>query len=252
VRVGELNLGRLNMALPSFGYSEGSKFDLVALIGLGPSSQNSSNFGAASTLLEAVDRKGFLDEQVFGLYLPEDEEGHLILGGVDADHIASEFTWIPAITPTPELGGWIVELESITVGGENLGIATNKLLLRSGVNILAGPRKEVEKLRSMLSTNEYLVSENGDFVAPCDKIRTLGISLGGMMVNLEAEELTSSRDPDSATHEDCTIPLHALDDWENQLWAIGDSLFHKYYAQFDWANLRVGLATAKKSSDNLV
>jgi len=234
------------MALPNFTFAEvndtsglrnwaGMPFDGVLGLGFPELAVR-----GVPTVMQALVQSGQLAEPVFGFYLGDQQEGQLVLGGVDASHVASEFTFADVTHP----GYWSVALDSVKVGDFMTLSATPTAIVDSGTSLLAGPSEEVEVLALMLGAK----SIKGMYVIRCNHhLPAMAFTLGGRDFFLEKEDLVTQK-----IGHLCVLGIQAIA-LPQRMWILGDVFMRKYYVQFDWGQKRVGFALAATAQNtNLV
>jgi len=207
------------------GYSS-SNFD--GILGLG--FQSISQGGVPTVMAELV-KSGQLDEPIFGFYLPKGAPGQLVFGGVDPDHIASEFNFVD-LTSTSY---WALSLDGVKLGDFLNCSATKTAIVDSGTSLLAGPPQEVHALATLMGAT----LSSGMYIVDCAaSVPSLSFTLGGKDYVLEKEELIVSQ-----VSGYCLLGLQGIK-MREPTWILGDVFMQKYYVQFDWGKKRVGFASA--------
>lgn len=207
-------------------YSE-SNFD--GILGLG---FQSISEGGVPTVIAELAKSGQLDEPVFGFYLPKGQAGQLVLGGVDPDHITSEFNFVN-LTNT---SFWELSLDSIKLGDFLNMSATKIAIVDSGTSLLAGPSQEVHALATLMGATSV---PSGMYIIDCDApMPSLTFTLGDKDYVLEKEDLIVGEESGY-----CMLGFQTIH-MRTPTWILGDIFMRKYYVQFDWGNKRVGFASA--------
>eukprot|EP00438_Fugacium_kawagutii_P011972 Skav208812 [mRNA] locus=scaffold349:239838:241031:- [translate_table: standard] len=194
-----------------------------------------------------------LKKSVFGFYLGDNEDGQLVLGGVDDRHYQGEFHFMPVVSTVC----WQVMLDNIKVGDAavkptqlrgasdpryQMKLANSKhAIIDSGASMLVGPNTEVQAIASMLGANMM----GHLWVIDCDTKMKLTFQLNGKDFELEGDDLVLERQGNL-----CLLGLQAADGFTPH-WVLGNVFMRKFYVQFDWQDRRIGLATAKHSERRL-
>jgi len=221
-----------------------SSFD--GILGLG--------FGALSvdgvpTVMQALNASGQLKELVFGFYHGTDEEGQLVLGGVDPQHYIGNFSFVPVISAAY----WQVALGSIKLRANAMepwataASNTTSAIVDSGTSLLVGPVAEVGSIAALLGATftQNLWVTNCSAGSP-----GIAFVLGDLEYAIQGEDLVIEREGDV-----CRLGIQGSDVAADH-WILGDVFMRKYYVQFDWGNRRVGFAqsssAARRLSDSVV
>jgi len=188
---------------------------------------------------------GKIAKAEFAFYLAKDATaspgGELTLGGVDSKYYTGDFTYTPVTIP----GYWQFGVQSLTVGGTS--VATNlKAIADTGTSLLTGPKTAVASLVKMIP-GLTPVPLTGEYTADCSKIEqmpTLTFTIEGKTFELTGQDYIFK--VSSGGETECLLGLEGLDvpAPRGPLWILGDVFLRKYYTVFDYANSRLGFATA--------
>jgi len=185
-----------------------------------------------------------LDEPVFGFYLGDNEEGQLVIGGVDAQHYTGNFSFLPVVSP----GFWEVPLESVSVyTGANKTMSlfhTSRVIVDSGTSALVGPKDDLEAIAAMLKAFRFPQLGSEIYVADCEDLvgRSVAFVLGDREYTLDSEDLVVAQEGPL-----CALALQPMP-MQRKVWILGDAFMRKNYVLFDWGRKRVGLATASRAT----
>jgi len=198
------------------------------------------------TFLEALFTRGKINSMVFGFYVGQNEPGQLVIGGVDPDHIASEFDWVPVTKPL----WWTIELDEIRANGKRPARMGLEAIVDSGTALISGPSSQITTLMNLLGATKYTPEEVPDmdlFKAPCSEVPNMSVTftIGGKDYTLVGEDLVVQRLDGGFC--DLGFSTAAEDEW-----TLGDVFMRKFYVQFDFGRKRLGFALAKREGDNLV
>lgn len=196
--------------------------------------------------MQALMNSRQLKKPVFGFYLGDNEDGQLVLGGVDEQHYEGQFHFMPVVSTAY----WQVMLENIKVGDAALkpaqlrGSASTAYLMKlanskhaiidSGTSMLVGPKAEVHAIANMLGAS--LMGQL--WVIDCQTKMRLSFQLGGQEFELVGDDLILERQGNL-----CLLGLQSSDGFTPH-WVLGNVFMRKFYVQFDWQERRIGLATA--------
>jgi hypothetical protein len=198
--------------------------------------------GPYPTVLEAMVNSGQLAEPVFGFYLGNETAGEIVFGGVDPDHVASDFTFVDVTEGQLGAGLWTVPLEGVKVGSAMMPGTSATAVIDSGTSLLVGPTEDVDAIARMLGATKYL-DFPGVWQMPCNSTAlTVAFTIGGRDFILTAEDMIVLRSSDV-----CYLGLSRGSDGQvqvGQTWVLGDVFMRKFYVQFDFFRRRVGLAVA--------
>lgn len=181
--------------------------------------------------------QGMVESGEFAFFLgnANEEEGELLLGGVDPAHYTGEFTYVPLLAATY----WEITLDGVTVDGTSMLPTSGKAIVDSGTSLLTGPSEQVAKIASILGAKEVIA---GEYFMKCDmNAPDIVFNIDGKDYNLSPVDYLI---PDGNI---CLLGMMGLDIPEptGPLWILGDVFMRKYYTVFDQTNERVGFALAK-------
>jgi len=217
------------------GYRLG-KFDGILGLGWGGISVD-----GVQTPLEALVASKQLDENAFAFTLGDNEDGELVLGGVDTAAYTGDFEYVPLSSETY----WEVKLDGVKVGGNAMTTAV-KAIVDSGTSLLAGPKDEVTKIAAAVGAK---ASIGGEFSIDCDATADdIEFVLNGKTYALKLADYVLN------SGGQCIFGMMGIDipAPNGPLWILGDVFMRKYYVKFDIDGKQIGLATAAKKSDALL
>merc|ERR1712050_743751 len=223
-----------NTAGMGIGYRLG-KFD--GICGLG---WESISVGHVKTPIQALVDSKQLGEPVFAFYLGNNQPGELIFGGVDTAHYTGDFAYVPLKSQSY----WEVALDGVKLNGESASSCPTAIV-DSGTSLLAGPKADVQAIATKLGAKSVLGKE---WSIDCSKKYSMTFTVGGKDYILENEDLVIS------SGGQCILGLMGIDipAPRGPLWILGDIFMRKYYVKFDVGQSRIGIATAKASTANIV
>jgi len=185
----------------------------------------------------------------FGVWLSKNPSGtvggEIVFGGTDNTKYTGSFNYVPLTSETY----WEFQMGSILLGGVNTGYCANcNAIADTGTSLIAGPTASISALNTKLGA----ITINGEGIFPsCSVISTLpNVTI---VINKVSYVLTP---------EDYVLQVTALGKTEclsgfmgidipapiGPLWIMGDVFISTYYTLFDFANNRLGFATAIQSS----
>jgi len=214
------------------------KFD--GILGLG---FDSISVGRVPTVMSALLASKQLDEPVFGFFLGNNAVGELEFGGVDSKHYTGDFTYVPLKSATY----WEVELDGVKLGSDSMS-TTKKAIIDSGTSLLAGPTAEVNAIAAKLGATS--VAGGKAWGVNCSQeLPDFIFTVGGKDWVLKKADLILQQSGST-----CILGLQGIDipAPNGPLWIMGDVFMRKYYCKFDWAQKRVGIATAASVSDTVI
>lgn len=184
-----------------------------------------------------IDQK-IISNPVFSFLLgtKNDEEGELLLGGIDDKAYSGNIVYQNLTT----LGYWQVDAQEFQANSKS--IAKNQaVIIDSGTSLIAGPEKAVGDFAAEIGAIGFM----GKYMVQCDTPFTLKVTIGGTEYTLDNHDLTLP-----ITGQYCLLAMMGIDvpPPRGPLWILGDVFMRKYYTIFDWGQKRMGFALAKKSS----
>eukprot|EP00756_Hemistasia_phaeocysticola_P024646 Hpha_TRINITY_DN15959_c2_g9::TRINITY_DN15959_c2_g9_i2::g.70625::m.70625/K01379/CTSD; cathepsin D len=193
---------------------------------------------------------GAVEEPVFSFWLsgtPGKNAGELTLGGVDANHFDGEMQYIPV----SQEGYWQVSADSMSVGGKPIKTGF-EAVVDTGTSLIALPLLEAIEINSKLGCLN--IGIECEFINPVTNTSTcpdpstipsFDIVIGGKTFTLAGEDLLLKIS--EAGQDICVSGIMGFPGkLPNNIGIIlGDVFLRKYYASFDVAQKRVGLALAK-------
>ncbi|KAJ3045082.1 Vacuolar protease A [Rhizophlyctis rosea] len=185
-----------------------------------------------------------IDEPIFGAYFGDNNDGgdggEISFGGVNEDHFKGEITWAPIIRK----GYWEVEMQNVTLGGQNIGVKTHRAAIDTGTSLCAIPTAEADAINKRIGGKK---NAQGQYTVECDTIPnlpTLTFTFGGKTFDLAAEEYILK--VGGLGGEQCVSGFMGLDipAPAGPLWIVGDVFLRRYYTVYDLGKNRVGFAEA--------
>jgi len=191
----------------------------------------------------------------FGVYLArsDTQPSELCLGGHDEKRMSGELRW--ADVTRPDLGYWLLRLQSVRIGNESLPLCQTGDCLAvadTGTSLLGVPEQVSKKMNWLLARR---ASDNGEHV-DCRDVPGPDITLdfgGGLELTLTPEDysrpagLRVVSNDTGASQLICRaqiLPVSKTEPLGSKVWLLGEPVLRKYYSVFDWAGRRIGFAPA--------
>ncbi|KAJ7855976.1 acid protease [Mycena olivaceomarginata] len=174
---------------------------------------------------------------VFGVKLAE-TGSELFLGGVDTALFTGAFRNVSLI----EEDFYALNLQALDVGNRAVATATGvTAIVDTGTTLLIGDEQGVEILYSSIpgAKDASAVIGPGFFTVPCNRIPTVGITLGNQIFNVAPAIFNLGL----LEGNDCVGGVVSLAGVP--FWVLGDIFLRNFYTVFDQGNARVGFATPR-------
>ncbi|KAJ7366596.1 acid protease [Mycena albidolilacea] len=174
---------------------------------------------------------------VFGVKLAE-TGSELFLGGVDTALFTGAFRNVSLI----EEDFYALNLQALDVGNRAVATATGvTAIVDTGTTLLIGDEQGVEILYSSIpgAKDASAIIGPGFFTVPCNRIPTVGITLGNQIFNVAPAIFNLGL----LEGNDCVGGVVSLAGVP--FWVLGDIFLRNFYTVFDQGNARVGFATPR-------
>lgn len=237
VSIGDVNVPQQQFAEVTDASGLGLAFLIGKFDGILGLAFPSISVDGTKTVFQNMVEQGSVDDAVFSFYLTKqaDQDGELVVGGIDKDHFEGELSWVPVTSKTY----WATDLTAMTVNGAEV-TKVPMAIIDSGTSLIAGPSADVAKLADTIGATKL---RSNQYTVDCSKISSLpdlDITLGDKTYSLTGEEYTIS------ASGLCLFAVMGLDLPSGQeLWILGDVFMKKYYTVFDYGQSRLGFALAK-------
>ncbi|KZP00003.1 aspartic peptidase A1 [Calocera viscosa TUFC12733] len=234
--IGDLQVQKLDFAEatkePGLAFALG-RFDGI----LGLAYDTISVLHMTPVFYEMVNQK-LLEEPVFAFRLGSSEEdgGEATFGGIDESAYTGKIDYVPL----RRKGYWEIELEKISLGGEDLELENTGAAIDTGTSLIALPSDIAEMINKEIGATK---SWNNQYTVECSTVDSLpelvfyfngkAYPLSGKDYILEAQGTCIS----AFTGLDIPPPL-------GPIWIVGDVFLRKYYSIYDLGRNAVGLAKA--------
>jgi len=188
-------------------------------------------------------KQGLVKEQSFAFWLSSNpvgqNGGELTLGGVDPKRYTGQFTYAPLISDTY----WEFRMDDIRIGSNSLNFCKNnscRAIADTGTSLIAGPYNDIVYLNERLGCIVF----NGECIfTSCNltaNLPNIEIVVSNKVFNLTPQQYILN---DGGLCISGFVGLQ-LPPQIGPLYILGDVFIRNYYTQFDFANKRVGFATA--------
>ncbi|KAK2599140.1 aspartic proteinase precursor [Conoideocrella luteorostrata] len=178
-----------------------------------------------------------LDKPIFSFYLTMSNRGsEVIFGGTNKNHYTGKIQYLPI----RRKGFWEVEISSVTIHNDSMGMVTGAVF-DTGTSFIATPRAIADSLNQKIGAIEY----QGVYTVDCAKISTypdVTFSLAGFNFSLSARDYIFETPTPSGNASACVSSFIGLD---SPLFILGSPFLRAYYSVYDLGENAVGLAPAK-------
>ncbi|KAJ7198488.1 acid protease [Mycena pura] len=174
---------------------------------------------------------------VFGVRLA-DTGSELLLGGVDTAKFTGAFRNVSLISED----FYALNLQALDVSSQTVATANGvTAIVDTGTTLLLGDPVGVEILYSAIpgAKDASAILGDGFFTVPCNRIPTVGITLGNQIFNVAPTIFNLGL----LEGNDCVGGVVGSDGIP--FWVLGDIFLRNFYAVFDQGNARVGFATPR-------
>eukprot|EP00929_Paragymnodinium_shiwhaense_P009700 TRINITY_DN11396_c0_g2_i1.p1 TRINITY_DN11396_c0_g2~~TRINITY_DN11396_c0_g2_i1.p1 ORF type:complete len:468 (+),score=126.01 TRINITY_DN11396_c0_g2_i1:215-1618(+) len=208
----------------------------------------------------------------FGVYMAHNERGGesvITFGGSDASKTTSEVKWTPVIND--ELGYWMVQIESVWIGDEELTDCANfgcKAIVDTGTSLMGVPKSSAAAMHKKLTRpvpEDVLAASKPDGTdVDCRQVAAAPVHFkmaDGFVLTLNTEDYTRpaafnmtvpanvTADPEAKPEKKLfcralllPVDMRALLGPGVFIW--GEPVLRKYYTVYDWGAKKVGFADA--------
>jgi len=183
------------------------------------------------TLFGSLCDNGKLDACVFSFNLKNDEDGELLIGGIDESAYTGEISYVPLKAENY----WEIALDGVQVDGEDMTNCTTAIV-DSGTSLLTGPTADIEALAKKVGAHSFIA---GEYIMSCNSDSPdIDFVINGQTYSFSLDEYTIKDGPI------CLFAAMGLDipSPAGPLWILGDVFMRKYYSIFDRDNSQVGFA----------
>jgi saccharopepsin len=242
-----VGLGGLSIK-QSFGMSltEDDTFDQGATDGLiGMAFESISSENVTTPFDNLVQQHGL--DPVFSFFFNfaanGGQGGELTLGGYDS----SEFTGDIQYSPLTNRTYWNIELQSVSVNGQDSGIQSQDAAIDTGTTLIVVPDSDAQAVNQLIGA-QAVEGQDGVYSIDCstDGLPDVTLTFGGNKFSVPAAAYVFSNGDGT-----CMSGFAGMGDIGLNLWIVGDVFLRNYYSVFDSGNNQVGFAPlASKSSDD--
>jgi len=185
--------------------------------------------------------QGLVDEYVFSFWMSKNpnatEGGELVFGGSNPARYTGPMTYVPVTRQTY----WEVYLQGLTVGTTTISTGC-KAIIDSGTSLITGPTEDIAQLNKLLGCRE--LGNTGECIwVKCpdlSKLPVITFTMGDTKYSLKGSEYVLNMEGE------CISGFMGMDisPPTGPLYIIGDVFQSTFYTTYDYANLRIGFATA--------
>mmetsp|Transcript_53304 Transcript_53304/g.149674 ORF Transcript_53304/g.149674 Transcript_53304/m.149674 type:complete len:353 (-) Transcript_53304:109-1167(-) len=184
-------------------------------------------------LLEAMVAAGAIEKPVFSVVFGRGKPGYLSLGSTgNLDRYEGD----PRYVGLDSSKGWSVPLEALWIGDDYCDFDARRAAFDPAMSPITGPPSTVERFHREWQAERRA----GMVVVPCDKDGpALSFRFDGRDYTLEKDDLITKWKSLCLLNVDKAART-------TDTWTLSEPFFRKYYAIFDAAERRVGLAKARR------
>mmetsp|Transcript_7992 Transcript_7992/g.18398 ORF Transcript_7992/g.18398 Transcript_7992/m.18398 type:complete len:495 (-) Transcript_7992:23-1507(-) len=231
------------------------QFDGVLGLGFGSLALN-PHFSIFSQMVDGLSEM----KPVFSVILARTDEGQsaISFGGHDTSWATSEIQWSPVAMQ--ELGYWQVQLKSIRIGGtvlDDCADGTCRAILDTGTSLLGVPRLASRSMQKMLARSVPHGMGSDRAAVDCREVPGVDVhfELGnGLVIKLTPEDYSRPKPLNMTTHHTeegwdlfcraLLLPVDMKEPLGPKVFIWGEPVLRQYLTIYDWAEKRVGFATA--------
>ncbi|KAI0346882.1 aspartic peptidase A1 [Trametopsis cervina] len=182
--------------------------------------------------------KALIDDPVFSFRLgsSEDDGGEALFGGIDESAFSGKLHYVPV----RRKAYWEVELQKISLGGEDLDLDDAGAAIDTGTSLIALPTDVAEMINAQIGAKK---GWNGQYTVDCADVP----NLPDLTLYFDKQPyVLKGTDYILEVQGTCMSSFTPLDMPSGMnLWIIGDVFLRKYYTVYDLGRDAVGFATAK-------
>lgn len=172
--------------------------------------------------------QGLIREPLATFLLGDNQDGELVLGGIESEKFYGDLKFIPVINETY----WVVSLDSLLVGDSKLA-SYAKCIIDTGTSLITGPASVVKQIADLVGAKKVIANE---YSVDCSAtLPDIVLHLGGKQFTLKGKDYIIENSGQ------CILGIMGLD-VPNGLWIMGDVFIRKYYTVFDYGKKQVGFA----------
>ncbi|KAI8984815.1 acid protease [Trametes punicea] len=202
---------------------------------LGMAFPSVSFYNADPFFTKLIQQKQIRDA-VFAFRLADHPE--LALGGVNTDLFTGAVTY----TPVTHEGYWQVDMDAVSVQGEDV-LGKTPAIIDTGTSSIVGDKDSVAAFYASIPGSEDASDSLGPgyYTIPCDDPPEVELTFGGHSFAVPTDGLRGAALPSDAGR--CVGGVVASDD--QPFWIIGDAFLSGVYTIFDMGEKRVGFSYLK-------
>jgi hypothetical protein len=188
-------------------------------------------------VFEQMFDNGIIDNDSFSFYLskaPNAAGSELVLGGVDSNLASGSFNYHTLISDSY----WEIKVDDLSVDGSSMGFSGVKGVVDTGTSLLVGDSTYLTPVLNKI----------GKVASDCSNLKSLpniAFEIDGITYTLTPSDYVLQITEQGQT--ECLCGIQAANFAGSELEGViimGDVFIRVYYSHFDYANNRVGFATA--------
>ncbi|GAA5858526.1 hypothetical protein JCM1840_001243 [Sporobolomyces johnsonii] len=210
---------------------------ISGLLGLGWQSIASSG---ATPLVQELAQSGKLPQGVFGFAFETHTflttspltapGGTLTIGGVDTSQYSGALNWVNIIQPA---GYWSIPLGGVSVGGTDLGITADEVVIDTGTTLIGMPNSTVASVYAHIPNSQAttLDGQSGYYAFPCSQNVSVSLTFGGVSYTIAPSQFNSGAV--TGNSQLCLGAIYAIDNAGSQPgYIVGDAFLTGVYSAF--------------------
>jgi len=183
--------------------------------------------------------------------------GSLTIGDVDTTLFKGDIEYTNI--PTGEQSWWLLQLQDVTVNGQNFSMDGALAAIDTGTTLLGAPQAVVDAFYAAIPGSIAGTGDSaGYYFYPCSTTINFALSFGGTSWPMDPDDFTSGTDNPNmcmgalfAASSGTGIPTSNPDGSQSitPAWVIGDAFLKNVYSVFRYDPPSVGFATLASSSN---
>ncbi|GAA6043251.1 hypothetical protein JCM8097_008487 [Rhodosporidiobolus ruineniae] len=205
----------------------------------------------AVPLVESLANNGTLPEQVFGFAFETHvfttasattaPGGTLTIGGVDTSAYSGSINWVNLASK----GYWSIPLDAVTVGGTDIGLSFDQVVIDTGTTLIGMPTSAAESIYAQIPNSQAinLDGESGYYAFPCSQTVDVTLTFGGVSYAIDSDQFNAGAVSRSGSL--CLGAVFALETGSDSISVIiGDAFLTGVYNAYRFSPTpAVGFAT---------
>ncbi|KAF8207152.1 aspartic peptidase domain-containing protein [Mycena galopus ATCC 62051] len=180
------------------------------------------------TFLSAMRAAGLIAESTWSYSLGRksdgENDGELTAGGMDPSKY--DPSHIVRVDNVNEVGFWEVEMDTVTVNGQDVDLSNRSCILDTGTTFIIAPEEDVDAIHKYIPEAKFDNSSN-TWTVPCNTTASVALSIGGQPFVMKPEDLAF---PVDNTTSVCRSTIAAGGGRENPTqWLCGGAFLKNVY-----------------------